>query len=40
MIGRVNLWRVSGNAIVPEAAKEVIAAFIDVYGLPSTWNNT
>ena len=40
MIGRVNLWRVTGNAIVPEAAKEVIAAFIDVYGLPSTWNNT
>ena len=40
MIGRVNLWRVSGNAIVPEAAKEVIAAFIDVYGLPSTWSRS
>jgi DNA (cytosine-5)-methyltransferase 1 len=35
--GRVDLWRIGGNAIVPEAAKEVIAAFIDVYGLPSTW---
>lgn len=35
--GRVDLWRVGGNAIVPEAAKEVIAAFIDVYGLPSSW---
>jgi len=35
--GRVDLWRVGGNAIVPEAAKEVIAAFIDVYGLPSQW---
>jgi hypothetical protein len=33
----VDLWRVGGNAIVPEAAKEVIAAFIDVYGLPSQW---
>ncbi|MBB6353508.1 DNA cytosine methyltransferase [Aminobacter aganoensis] len=33
--GRVDLWRVGGNAIVPEAAAEVIAAFIDVYGLPS-----
>lgn len=27
--GRVDLWRVGGNAIVPEAAKEVIAAFLD-----------
>jgi DNA (cytosine-5)-methyltransferase 1 len=35
--GRIHLWRVGGNAIVPEAAKEVIAAFIDVYGLPSEW---
>jgi DNA (cytosine-5)-methyltransferase 1 len=35
--GRVDLWRVGGNAIVPQAAAEVIAAFIDVYGLPSTW---
>lgn len=35
--GRVDLWRVGGNAIVPEAAKEVIAAVIDVYGLPSGW---
>lgn len=35
--GRVDLWRVGGNAIVPEAAAEVIAAFIDVYGLPSSW---
>lgn len=35
--GRVDLWRVGGNAIVPEAAKEVIAAFIDVYGFPSQW---
>jgi DNA (cytosine-5)-methyltransferase 1 len=35
--GRVDLWRVGGNAIVPEAAKEVIAAFIDAYGLPSGW---
>lgn len=35
--GRVDLWRAGGNAIVPEAAKEVIAAFIDVYGLPSSW---
>lgn len=32
--GRVDLWRVGGNAIVPEAAAEVIAAFIDVYGVP------
>lgn len=32
--GRVDLWRVGGNAIVPEAAAEVIRAFIDVYGLP------
>ena len=38
--GRVDLWRVGGNAIVPEAAKEVIAAFIDVYGLPSTWGRS
>ena len=37
--GRVDLWRIGGNAIVPEAAKEVIAAFIDVYGLPSEWRN-
>lgn len=35
--GRVDLWRVGGNAIVPEAAKEVLAAIIDVYGLPSEW---
>jgi DNA (cytosine-5)-methyltransferase 1 len=35
--GRVDLWRIGGNAIVPQAAKEVIASFIDVYGLPSTW---
>lgn len=35
--GRVDLWRVGGNAIVPEAAAEVIAAFIDVYGLPTEW---
>jgi hypothetical protein len=33
----VDLWRVGGNAIVPEAAAEAIAAFIDVYGLFSTW---
>lgn len=33
--GRVDLWRVGGNAIVPEAAAEVIAAFMDVYGLPA-----
>ena len=33
--GRVDLWRVGGNAIVPEAAAEVIAAFMDVYGVPS-----
>lgn len=38
--GRVDLWRVGGNAIVPEAAKEVIAAFLDVYGLPSSWRIT
>lgn len=37
--GRVDLWRVGGNAIVPEAAAEVIAAFIDVYGLPSEWRS-
>jgi DNA (cytosine-5)-methyltransferase 1 len=35
--GRVDLWRIGGNAIVPQAAKEVIASFIDAYGLPSTW---
>lgn len=35
--GRVDLWRVGGNAIVPQAAAEVIASFIDVYGLPSAW---
>jgi DNA (cytosine-5)-methyltransferase 1 len=34
--GRVDLWRVGGNAIVPEAAAEVIAAFMDVYGRPAT----
>lgn len=33
--GRVDLWRVGGNAIVPEAAAEVIAAYIETYGLPS-----
>lgn len=33
--GRVDLWRVGGNAIVPEAAAEVIAAFMDVYGVPA-----
>lgn len=33
--GRVDLWRVGGNAIVPQAAAEVIAAFMDVYGIPS-----
>lgn len=33
--GRVDLWRVGGNAIVPQAAAEVIAAFMDVYGVPS-----
>lgn len=27
--GRVDLWRVGGNAIVPEAAREVIAALLD-----------
>lgn len=32
--GRVDLWRVGGNAIVPEVAAEVIAAFMDVYGVP------
>ena len=32
--GRVDLWRVGGNAIVPEAAAEVIAAFMDSYGVP------
>jgi hypothetical protein len=31
----VDLWRVGGNAIVPEAAAEVIAAFMDVYGVPA-----
>lgn len=30
--GRVDLWRVGGNAIVPPAAAEVIAAFLDVEG--------
>jgi hypothetical protein len=25
----VDLWRVGGNAIVPEAAAEVIAAYLD-----------
>lgn len=35
--GRVDLWRVGGNAIVPQAAAEVIASIIDVYGLPSAW---
>lgn len=33
--GRVDLWRVGGNAIVPEAAAEVIAAFMDAYGVPA-----
>lgn len=33
--GRVDLWRVGGNAIVPQAAAEVIAAFMDVYGVPA-----
>jgi DNA (cytosine-5)-methyltransferase 1 len=33
--GRVDLWRVGGNAIVPEAAAEVIAAFMDCYGVPT-----
>ncbi|MCZ4500977.1 MAG: cytosine methyltransferase [Marmoricola sp.] len=37
VLGRVDLWRVGGNAIVPQAAAEVIGAFIDVYGLPSQW---
>jgi len=32
--GRVDLWRVGGNAILPEAAAEVIAAFMEVYGVP------
>lgn len=32
--GRVGLWRVGGNAIVPQAAAEVIGAFMDVYGEP------
>jgi hypothetical protein len=31
----VDLWRVGGNAIVPEAAAEVIAAFMDAYGVPA-----
>lgn len=31
--GRVDLWRVGGNAIVPQAATEVIAALLDT--LPS-----
>lgn len=31
--GRVDLWRVGGNAIVPEAAAEVIRAFLDVEGI-------
>jgi len=35
--GRVDLWRVGGNAILPEVAAEVIGAVIDVYGLPSDW---
>ena len=35
--GRVDLWRIGGNAIVPQAAKEAIAALIDVYGLPPAW---
>ena len=30
--GRVDLWRVGGNAIVPQAAAEVIAAFMEAYG--------
>lgn len=31
--GRVDLWRVGGNAIVPEAAAEVIAAYLDAEGV-------
>lgn len=34
--GRVGLWRVAGNAISPILAAEVIAAFIDEYGLPQS----
>lgn len=30
--GRLDLWRVAGNAIVPALAAEVIGAFMDVYG--------
>jgi DNA (cytosine-5)-methyltransferase 1 len=32
--GRVGLWSIAGNAISPVLAAEVIASFIDVYGLP------
>lgn len=32
--GRVDLWRIGGNAIVPQAAAEVIAAFMETVGLP------
>ena len=34
--GRVGLWSVAGNAISPILAAEVIAAFIDEYGLPQS----
>ena len=37
LLGRVDLWRVGGNAIVPQAAAEVLGSLIDVYGLPSAW---
>lgn len=32
--GRVGLWSLAGNAISPVLAAEVIASFIDSYGLP------
>lgn len=32
--GRVGLWSIAGNAISPVLAAEVVAAFIDEYGLP------
>lgn len=34
--GRVGLWSVAGNAISPILAAEVIAAFIDEYGIPQS----
>ncbi len=31
MVGRVDLWRIAGNAIVPWVAAEVIRAYMEVY---------